>query len=120
MPQRPARVCLHQGCGRAAIHGYCHVHKPRECRGNAAARGYDARWRALSIERLKANPLCVSCGGVATLTDHIIPRDEGGDDAEENLQSLCGACHRTKTLRDKMKKCQEAPQLQTMRWENRG
>lgn len=54
---------------------------------------------------LYCNPLCVECqrqGRVkaATVPDHIVALVNGGEDAEENLQSLCAECHRTKTAKD--------------------
>ncbi|WP_458085845.1 HNH endonuclease [Streptomyces malaysiensis] len=30
--------------------------------------------------------------------DHVIPLSQGGTDTPENLQLLCWACHRTKTV----------------------
>lgn len=32
--------------------------------------------------------------------DHIIPKAQGGTDADANLQCLCTACHRAKTARE--------------------
>ena len=51
------------------------------------------------------HPLCVKCeelGRVreATELDHVIPLHKGGPDDESNLQSLCGPCHKAKTLDD--------------------
>lgn len=44
---------------------------------------------------------CVTCGRpwVASRdrTDHVVPRWQGGSDADENLQSLCVGCHEAKT-----------------------
>lgn len=48
---------------------------------------------------LAAEPLCRSCGKIATDVDHIIPRASGGSDSFNNLQPLCRSCHSTKTAR---------------------
>lgn len=57
-----------------------------------------ARW-------LRDNPLCVHCEAegrvsVATVPDHIVALTNGGQDTEENLQSLCAEHHRIKTAKD--------------------
>ena len=36
----------------------------------------------------------------ATKVDHITPLHLGGDDNDENLQSLCGPCHDAKTAEE--------------------
>jgi 5-methylcytosine-specific restriction protein A len=33
--------------------------------------------------------------------DHIIPKAEGGTDAESNLETLCRSCHTKKTDQEK-------------------
>lgn len=45
---------------------------------------------------------CVKCGKRGRLEcDHIIPREAGGTDDLENLQTLCVRCHIKKTKGDK-------------------
>ena len=55
--------------------------------------------------------LCKQCLRQGTLTplavrprdhavDHITPKAKGGTDDDDNLQSLCTACHDAKTLAD--------------------
>ena len=43
---------------------------------------------------------CAGCGVLFPFrnmtVDHIIPRSKGGQDNEENLQLLCGACNSEK------------------------
>lgn len=44
---------------------------------------------------------CQGCGRLwmpeLDQVDHRIPREQGGTDADENLQLLCDDCHETKT-----------------------
>ena len=60
-------------------------------------------WRRLRDWFIKRHPLCVMCkkDGRATpavIVDHIRPIKQGGAALDENnLQSLCRACHNTKT-----------------------
>lgn len=61
------------------------------------------RWQVLRLHILQANPLCVSCGQVATQVDHIKPYEAEGEGGSfwdpTNLQSLCQSCHSRKTAR---------------------
>ena len=47
--------------------------------------------------------LCANCGGRTQLTiDHVIARRDQGSSQRDNLQVLCRACHKLKTMaRDK-------------------
>lgn len=56
-------------------------------------------WRQLRKEQLAKEPVCASCGDLATQVDHIqkFLGDWNLFTSRENLQSLCGACHRQKT-----------------------
>lgn len=50
---------------------------------------------------MAAEPLCRMCGKLADLVDHITPILDGGAVLDDNnLQSLCKACHTTKTQAD--------------------
>ena len=66
------------------------------------------QWRAIRLQWLAANPWCARCEKPAVDVDHIEPH--GGDvlrfwDATLRgaLQSLCKACHRSKTSATKHK-----------------
>lgn len=65
------------------------------------------RWKKASARFLKANPLCVNCGGkgiinAAKVTDHITPKPICDDPWDEtNWQPLCGKCHKEKSAKDK-------------------
>lgn len=90
-------------------------------RGSACKRGYGRRWEKLRKIILARDPLCRAranalltargdlqrasefaarcCDGMrpSTDVDHIVRRNEGGDDSEDNLQGMCHACHSIKT-----------------------
>lgn len=95
------------GCPELAPPGssYCPTHQAEQdkaydqARGSPAARGYGARWRRLRAWHLGRNPICVDPYGLhdtqvpAKHVDHIIPKEQGGTDHEDNLRSLCTTCH---------------------------
>jgi len=68
------------------------------------------RIRGRALQRLRAahfalSPLCVMCQAagkvtVATELDHIVALANGGTNDRDNYQSLCAACHESKTLQD--------------------
>lgn len=101
MPRKPARHAPPHRLGKRArlrAHGL-----PR---GSAASRGYGQRWRRLARMQLMRQPLCADPFGVhagrpvrGAHVDHIVPRQAGGTDALENLQTLCASCHSRKTVR---------------------
>lgn len=109
MPHKPKRPCRYPGCPNLCETGtYCEVHRkewsPDALRGNAAARGYDAKWRVARKLFLQRYPLCQRClkfGRLtpATVVDHIVPHR--GDPLlfwdQENWQALCKGCHDQKT-----------------------
>ena len=51
---------------------------------------YSAAYAQYAMEHLA----CEACHGDSVLPHHIRTRGAGGDDAKENLLSLCGDCHR--------------------------
>ncbi|HEJ9412559.1 TPA: HNH endonuclease [Proteus mirabilis] len=113
MPWQPLKRCSYQGCNKRVKSGRCDEHK-REARrqqdskrGSRRERGYTPTWDKYRLHYLRLNPLCVHClkNGVytpATIVDHIIPIDGGSDVLfwpDWNHQSLCHACHNTKTFK---------------------
>lgn len=74
-----------------------------EGRGSSTERGYGGRWRKLRDRIMRRDKgLCQPCLAVgrvmpAVAVDHIVPKAEGGTDADENLQAICKACHKRKT-----------------------
>jgi len=68
---------------------------------------YNSRaWRKLRKSVLQKNPLCIECERkgittVATVGDHIVPINQGGEPMQEsNIQPLCKKCHDSKSGRE--------------------
>ncbi len=113
MPMRPSKVCGHGSCGLLAKSGsrYCDKHNVsgwgrwQQERGTDTQRGYGWQWRKLRRLILERdNHLCqehLRQGKLvpATDVDHVVSKASGGTDSENNLQSLCRACHQTKGTR---------------------
>ncbi|GAB6174487.1 HNH endonuclease signature motif containing protein [Paradesulfitobacterium aromaticivorans] len=113
MPYKPKRPCSNPGCPRLTSGRFCEKHHQEtekeynRQRGSAASRGYDSRWRKARERYLKAHPLCVLCEQEGKLTpanvvDHIKPH-KGNKELfwdESNWQSLCKACHDSKTAQN--------------------
>ena len=111
MPQKPKRPCRAPGCPNlvegAGMYCSCHSYldatarqRTDQDRANAAQRGYGYKWQKTSKAFLRAHPLCVRCGRVAEVVDHIIPHR--GDQKlfwdRNNWQPLCKQCHDRKTM----------------------
>ena len=68
-----------------------------------------ADWRARRIRILVRDAYtCRACGrvvyGKAAHVDHIVPLEDGGTDADANLQVLCISCHGVKTREEQRRK----------------
>jgi 5-methylcytosine-specific restriction enzyme A len=116
MPSAPPRPCRHPACSKLVIdgNGYCPDHKrdrninryAGDNRGSRHERGYGTAWQKLRVIILKRDSgLCQPCLKIGRVTaakqvDHIIQKSEGGTDDESNLQSICVACHKTKTAKE--------------------
>lgn len=126
MPKAPPKLCKNPLCKNRfepheGKHGYCldchNKRKTKQPRLSHNDPDYDIKaqefyqskqWRALSKRHKQQNPLCLHCleYGLTTpadVADHII---EIRDDWEKrldpsNLQSLCHACHNTKTAKER-------------------
>lgn len=69
-------------------------------------RGYGAAWdkiRKTILERDKH--MCQPClrkgrPEIGNQVDHIKPKASGGTDDPDNLEAICGPCHKAKTARD--------------------
>jgi 5-methylcytosine-specific restriction endonuclease McrA len=77
--------------------------KPFERENNNDAFYNSWAWRKVRKSFLSKNPLCKHCDEkgiteVATVVDHILPINRGGDKLnEDNFQSLCESCHNKKS-----------------------
>ncbi|OSQ35034.1 HNH endonuclease [Thalassospira sp. MCCC 1A01428] len=115
MPALPRKPCAFARCGRLTEPGqrHCQLHKRERQvrqdkeRGTAANRGYGYKWQKARVGFLKHHPLCCRCeqAGLvvaAAVVDHIKPHR--GDMVlfwdRANWQSLCTACHNTKTAKE--------------------
>lgn len=73
-------------------------------------RGYGRAWeKARKAALYRDKHLCQPClrnhrVTPATQVDHITPKAKGGTDDMDNLQSICGPCHLTKSLADEGKR----------------
>ena len=110
MPQAAPSPCTSPGCGALVRDGSgrCAQH-PRDGsfadgkRGTRHERGYDYEWvKATQRVRRRDKGLCQSCKragrvrlGVAV--DHIVGKAAGGTNDDENLETICKACHDLKT-----------------------
>lgn len=116
MPRAPKRPCLQPACpelvevgqdGRCDKHGKANQRFSRLRRDpKQGARYRTARWgRLRKMVGSRDNWICRMCGETrperSMHCDHIVPVEEGGDDAMDNLQTLCAPCHSKKTLRER-------------------
>lgn len=74
-------------------------------RGSAVQRGYDHTWHKMRDSVLRSEPCCRMCRAqgittIATMVDHIKPLRVAPwlRLISVNLQPLCVACHRLKTM----------------------
>ena len=110
MPQLPLKPCAYPGCPELTRSRYCHKHKTlagreynRDQRSADHNKIYGRRWRTIRDLYITKHPLCEKClesGRLVPVDEvhHILPVDQGGTHAEDNLVSLCRSCH-TKTRR---------------------
>lgn len=111
MPSAIPRQCRLHTCAATttARNGYCDAHQALasgwmdQRRGSSTERGYGGQWRKRR-ERIMGRDkyLCQPCWArhrvmPAVAVDHIVPKAEGGTDADDNLQAICKTCHKLKT-----------------------
>lgn len=118
MPRSAPSACTEPMCSELVYDGKskCPTHRKQQIRAQSNA--YKARpenkqytefynanaWRALSTSHRRRQPLCMHClkeniTKPADVVDHIIEiRDDYSKRFDvSNLESLCHACHNTKT-----------------------
>lgn len=116
MPVSAPKPCRHAGCSKLVRDGsgYCESHQSDRKlgkfadarRGSRHERGYGTDWDKKRTRILRRdNGLCQPClrGGrvtAATQVDHVVPKEEDGTDADENLQAICTDCHKAKTAEE--------------------
>lgn len=95
------------GCPKLTRERYCEDHKELsnnydQYRDNAARRGYGNQWRKSRVAYLTQHPICVRCGDIATVVDHIVPHKGNMDLFWKvgNWQPLCKTCHDRKTVKE--------------------
>ena len=109
MPYAAPKPCNQPRCNaHSKKGGRCDEHQPEawvSSKGKTAhERGYGYKWTKLRNSILKRDKyLCKECLKKGVLTqakevDHILNKAQGGTDSVVNLQSLCKACHKTKTI----------------------
>lgn len=108
MPSSILKPCSHPGCRELVSTGSrCAAHQSQQRREQDARRDPATRalyntpqWRRARAAYLAQNPLCVRCGGLSEVVDHIRPHRGNYAafwDAEGNWQALCKRCHDRKT-----------------------
>lgn len=111
-PRRAPRPCATHGCPTLTTGSHCDEHKrvaqkQADTKTDEERRFYSsARWQKIRARQLRKEPLCRTCFNNARLTaantaDHIIPRRQGGDESDDNLQSQCGPCHQAKRRQER-------------------
>jgi 5-methylcytosine-specific restriction enzyme A len=72
-------------------------------RRNANSTFYQsAAWRKLRGMFIRTNPVCIVCGRTGAVVDHIVRVNDNPDLALawDNLQTMCHACHNSKSGRE--------------------
>lgn len=100
------KACSTVGCPEVVPKGRCEgcTRAAEARRGDASERGYDATWKRHRAAYLSHNPICVACGGVATVADHhplsrreLLARGVPDPDADHRLRPLCETDHNRST-----------------------
>jgi 5-methylcytosine-specific restriction protein A len=111
MPRKPKRPCSYPGCPRLTDGRYCDEHQKltdkqynKYQRNPEHRKRYGRAWKRIRDRYIKAHPLCEECykGNKFTPAEevhHIIPLSKGGTHDDDNLMSLCKACHSSITAR---------------------
>jgi 5-methylcytosine-specific restriction protein A len=112
MPRKPKRPCSYPGCPRLTDGRYCDEHQKltdkqynKYQRNPEHRKRYGRAWKRIRDRYIKTHPLCEECYKQGRLTaaeevHHVLPLSKGGTHDNDNLMSLCKACHSSITARD--------------------
>ncbi len=112
MPYKPKRPCGYPGCPKLTEGRFCEEHAKQEAaryekyqRDPATRKRYGRNWKRVRDRFLVQHPLCEQCQKEGRLTEaqevhHIVPLSRGGNNATENLMSLCKSCHSAITAKE--------------------
>lgn len=112
MPTSPKTPCRYPGCPKLTHERYCPEHQKqvdsqynRYQRDLDTQKRYGTAWKKIRVQYLLAHPLCELCKEEGRLTPtqevhHILPLRDGGTHDDENLMSLCKACHSSITAKE--------------------
>jgi 5-methylcytosine-specific restriction protein A len=106
MPAATLRPCATPRCPALVTKGHCPTHSRQreQQRYNVDVRKWyhTAQWKLLRNIVLGEQPVCVDCQKApSTEVDHKVPH-RGSYSLfwdRQNLQGMCGTCHRRKTAR---------------------
>ena len=115
MPYKAKSCCAHPGCPEPADGRYCPKHaammreERNQRRDPALRQRFDRHWHKLRDLYIAKHPLCEECEKAgrlvpATEVHHIVPFNNGGTDADKNLQALCKSCHSRHTMEENRKR----------------
>lgn len=103
---RALKTCPTPGCPELVPSGRCDgcTARAEQARGTAAQRGYGSRWARKRRAYLTAHPICLLCGGIASVADHyptsrrdLVAQGVADPDADHRLRPLCASCHGRET-----------------------
>lgn len=112
MPKKPKRPCSYPGCPNLTDGRFCGKHQKQENRryekydrSPEVKKRYSRAWKKIRDRHMAQYPLCEMCKKQGRLTPaeevhHIIPLPRGGTHDDDNLMSLCKACHSEITAKE--------------------
>lgn len=115
------KLCRKPGCPNFRLegHNYCEKHLELEERKNSFPLHIDntykdtfynsSRWRSISKDYLRRNPLCSQCGAPAEVVHHNYPIGYDYHNAEDffnedSFVALCADCHNKLTIKERQQK----------------
>ncbi len=110
MPYKPASPCAQPGCPALCHSRYCEAHAAQahreynqRYRRPNSNKTYGRRWRTIRELYIQTHPLCEQCLAAgrcvrAEEVHHIVPVEQGGTHADDNLRALCKSCHSAATV----------------------